>query len=109
MKYVAPYSFLILCSVLSVSCGSQSSDENSQLQITQVAQSPVKRQAIDNCWLYASGAWLESLVKTSDDTIVNVSESYWTYWDMFDRAKNGKLVTKDGISSVTGGWSQATK
>jgi hypothetical protein len=59
--------------------------ETSQDEIADVDQSPVKRQSIGNCWLYATASWAESLHRTASGETVNLSESYWTYWHWFDQ------------------------
>src|SRR4051794_37784412 len=57
--------------------------------ITQVDQSTVKRQAIGNCWVYATTSWLEALHKGATGEAVNTSESWITYWHWFDQLAEG--------------------
>lgn len=68
--------------------------------ITQVDQSTVKRQAIGNCWVYATTSWLEALHKGATGEEVNISESWITYWHWFDQLAEG--FPRAAIS--TGGW-----
>src|SRR5205814_1674295 len=60
--------------------------------ITDVPQTPrIKNQAIGNCWIYATGTWAESLHKTAAHEDFNVSESYWTYIDWFQKITGGEV------------------
>ncbi|MCC6647576.1 MAG: hypothetical protein IT374_18650 [Polyangiaceae bacterium] len=68
--------------------------------VTEVTHTKVKRQSIGNCWLYATASWMEALHKAQTGEELNVSESYLTYWDWFDKIANG-AVTEGEIS--TGG------
>src|SRR5262249_20898750 len=68
--------------------------------VTEVDQSSVKRQSIGNCWIYATASWAESLHKSVAGEEINVSESYWTYFNWFDQIANG-AVSSDTIE--TGG------
>jgi hypothetical protein len=65
--------------------------------IVDIDSSPVKRQSIGNCWIYATASWAESLEKQADGTVPNMSESYWTYWHWFEQIANS------GTSSITTG------
>ncbi len=67
--------------------------------ITEVTHTKVKRQSIGNCWLYATASWVEALHRRATDREIDVSETYLTYWDWFDKIANGSTV--DEIS--TGG------
>lgn len=59
---------------------------STQQAITDVAHSPVERQSIGNCWLYAQATWVESMTLSADPTSeLDVSQSYWTYWHWFDQ------------------------
>lgn len=63
--------------------------------ITDVNQTPVKRQSIGNCWLYATASWAESLHKTATNgEELNLSETYWTYWHWFDQIARGYVGTQ---------------
>lgn len=54
--------------------------------ITDVPHTPVERQSIGNCWLYAQATWVESMALAADpSTELDVSQSYWTYWHWFDQ------------------------
>jgi len=75
----------------------------SEVKVTMVNHTPVKRQAIGNCWLYAHATWLESMLKHTNGQDINVSESYWTYWDFYE-----KLLAKEPIPvgelNTSGSW-----
>jgi hypothetical protein len=78
-------------------------DPDSELKVTSVKQTPVKRQAIGNCWLYAHATWLESLLKHSTGQDVNVSETYWTYWDFYEKLLAGEPIPEKELNAG-GSW-----
>ena len=83
-------------------CGRAQSPSN--LEVSDVAHTPVKRQSIGNCWLYATSTWAESLHLSATSETVNLSESYWTYWDWYH-----KLVGSHGVEiNTSGGWTGAS-
>lgn len=63
---------------------------SSDILVTDVDHSAVKRQSIGNCWIYAHASWLESLYKSHHQQEINVSESYWTYWHWYEQVMNGR-------------------
>jgi hypothetical protein len=69
-----------------------------------VAHTISKRQSIGNCWLYATGTWLESVVLSYQNESVDVSESYWTWWHFYKQ-----LIVPTEMEEIgTGGsWSEA--
>jgi hypothetical protein len=69
--------------------------------IVDIDHTPVKRQSIGNCWLYATATWAESLHKSVAGEELNMSESYLNYWYWFEQVANGGL---DGNAIQTGGW-----
>lgn len=73
-------------------------------EVTEVSHTKVKRQSIGNCWLYATMSWAEALNKSVDGAEVNLSESYLTYWDWFEKIANGSGTT----DSLQTGGSYAT-
>lgn len=72
---------LLLIAALASGC-----QENigSDISVTDVKHTEVKDQSIGNCWLYASAAWAESLHLAATGSQINISESYWTYWDWYE-------------------------
>lgn len=100
------------CALISLSagCGQKPAGrEESQLDVTSVVHSAVKRQSIGNCWLYAQGSWLESMLKHTNGSETNVSESYWTYWDLYEKLARGAEVTASDSELNTGGsWGLAS-
>lgn len=60
-------------------------DQASDVLVTDVAHSAVKRQSIGNCWLYAKASWVESLHLNATGEEVNTSESYWTWWHFYNQ------------------------
>ncbi|WP_141735576.1 hypothetical protein [Oligoflexus tunisiensis] len=78
-------------------------DEDSDLKVTSVTHTPVKRQAIGNCWLYAHATWLESLLKHTTGQDINVSETYWTYWDFYEKLLAGEPIPEKELNAG-GSW-----
>ncbi len=105
MKHMFKYSMLAL-TLFSVSC-QENSTEKSSVKVTSVKHTAVKRQSIGNCWLYAQATWLESLLKDTTGEEVDVSETYWTYWDLYR-----KLLAKEPIPeeelNTGGSWSMSS-
>jgi hypothetical protein len=81
-----------------VETGEEASDDLTPDQtdqaISDVKHSPVKRQSIGNCWLYATATWAESMNLSATGQTANVSESYWTYWHWFDEITRGFVSTE---------------
>lgn len=78
-------------------CASATSDEGTSAgAITNVAQTPVKRQSIGNCWVYAISSWHESLHKAATGVEKNTSESWLTYWHWFEQLAYGKAPGGEG-------------
>ncbi|MBC7531409.1 MAG: hypothetical protein H7318_07510 [Oligoflexus sp.] len=82
--------------------------EVSQEKITSVAHSPVKRQSIGNCWLYAQATWLESMLKTTTGEDINVSETYWTYWDLYGKLEKNEPIPDEEFPTG-GGWKKSVR
>jgi hypothetical protein len=89
--------------VLLVSCQDSQTAQTSDPKVTTVKHTPVKRQSIGNCWLYAHSTWLESMLLNYDGKIVNVSESYWTYWRFFEKLRRGNVQLGEEEEFATGG------
>lgn len=83
----------VACAVATAACSGASRDADSagaaSSALVDLDHSIVKRQAIGNCWLYATASWVESLHKTATGNELNTSESYWTYWHWFDQIVQG--------------------
>jgi hypothetical protein len=92
----------LLAGSLTTACGDRTN--SSLIKVSDVAHTPVKRQSIGNCWLYATSTWAESLHLSATENVVNLSESYWTYWDWYH-----KLVSsKQTAINTGGGWKLAS-
>ena len=85
-------------------CSSEKNDASDVL-VTSVDHTIVKRQSIGNCWIYAQATWLESMTFSHSGEQLDISESYWTYWNWYHQ------VVGSSISEVeTGGfWSESNK
>lgn len=92
---------IVLFFFLLASCREAAQD--SSPSVTSVDHTPVKRQSIGNCWLYAQATWLESMIKASDGRDVNVSETYWTYWDLYDKLLKKQPIPEDELNTG-GSW-----
>ena len=93
-------SALLLASPALVGCSGSdvgSGDDN----ITDVPHTPVERQSIGNCWLYAQATWVESMHLTATGDEFDTSQSYWTYWHWFDQVLGG---FSDEISTGGNQW-----
>jgi hypothetical protein len=53
--------------------------------VTSIRNTPVKKQTVGNCWLYAFMGWAEALHKGATGLTVQLSVSYLTYWHWFDQ------------------------
>lgn len=79
------------------------SGEDSTVKVTSVKHTDVKRQSIGNCWVYAQATWLEAMLKSTDDSNVNVSESYWTYWHFYNELRDSLFSSRPPEEIQTGG------
>lgn len=73
--------------------------------VSETNPTPVKRQVVGNCWLYAVTGWVESLHKSATKEELDLSESYLTYWSWFDQLSR---VTKSCAIVEGGDWGYAT-
>jgi hypothetical protein len=78
---------LLALAALFVGCGSDASDvaTGDPDEIVDVPHTRVKNQSIGNCWLYASTGWVESLHLKATGEELNLSETYLTYWDWYEK------------------------
>jgi hypothetical protein len=93
--------------------GCVTTDEASTDDVTDIANTSVKKQSIGNCWVYATVGWVESLRLTHAGEALNLSESYISYWHWFEQIHGGgagekqlaKMDSKSGTYELnTGGW-----
>lgn len=69
-------------------------------EIVNIPHTDVKNQSIGNCWTYATIGWVESQHLRATGNALNLSESYLTYWDWYE-----KLIREPGSEKLsTGGW-----
>jgi len=54
-------------------------------ELTDIANTSIKRQVVGNCWLYTATAWTEALHLKATQRQTDLSESYLTYWRWFDQ------------------------
>jgi hypothetical protein len=64
-------------------CSSGDSAKTSSDDVVTLPHTDVKNQAIGNCWLYATGSWLEALHRSATEEAADYSESYWSYWHWY--------------------------
>jgi hypothetical protein len=79
-------------------CVGDSADSQSN-DVTNVANSSVKRQSIGNCWVYASVGWAESLRLGYASEELNLSESYVSYWHWLEQIAGG-AAGQVGVASL---------
>jgi hypothetical protein len=82
--------------------GKESAISGDEQNITDIASTPVKNQAIGNCWVYATTAWTESLHLRGTGEVANLSESWITYWDWYEKLTNYKTAKDEKLA--TGGF-----
>jgi hypothetical protein len=82
-------------------CSEPKGDTSSQVKVTDVEHSWVKRQAVGNCWLYAMASWAESLHLAATGEEVNLSETYLTYWHWYNQIAFGGTIRE---ISTGGNW-----
>ncbi len=100
-----PYSWLSVIAVVgstAVACSSANLGSESS-NVTDVPHTPVERQSIGNCWLYAQASWAESMNLAATGEEFDVSQSYWTYWHWFDQLTSG-WSWNDEISTGGNQW-----
>lgn len=79
--------FVALAALALGACTASPSQDTAQSadEIVDVPQSSIKNQTISNCWLYATLGWAESLHVATGEPALDVSESYLSYWNWFDK------------------------
>jgi hypothetical protein len=84
------------------SCGDKR-EQTSFNKVTDIVHTPVKRQSIGNCWLYAFATWTESQLKSYNNEDIDVSESYWSWWHWYYQLATAEEFKKDGLNTG-GNW-----
>ncbi len=59
--------------------------------ITDISLTPVKEQLLGSCWNFTAMAWMESLHTETTGVRLDLSESYLTYWDWFEKLTSGRF------------------
>ncbi len=76
--------------------------------VVDIDHSKVKRQAIGNCWVYATVGWAESLHLTHSGEELNLSESWISYWHWYEQivgdANISTVIVRGSDELATGGW-----
>lgn len=90
-----------LLAALPVTTGCTSDVGTTSDDVTDVKHTDVERQSIGNCWLYAHASWIESMNYSATGKAFDVSQSYWTYWDWFNKIVGGEVY---GTELETGGF-----
>ena len=84
--------------------------ENAVGALAAVPVTPIKLQAIGNCWAYATAAWVESLHKGATDETLDVSEAYITYWSWLKKITQDNADDADRDEIGTGAsWGKAVE
>jgi hypothetical protein len=101
-----PLAFALFAAPLGMGCAAPTDDTASADQeVVTTAEGKIKNEAIGNCWLYAAGSWVESTHKAATGEEIDVSETYWSYWDWYMRITGGEVT---GTTMETGGfWQRA--
>ena len=86
-----------------VSCGRKPT--SSKVEVTSVQYTSVKKQELGNCWLYATASWAESMHLAATGESTNLSETYWTYVDWYEKIQRSRSDEID----AGGTWSLASE
>lgn len=101
----------VFLSVVAFSCFSSNCGrpivQTSSDKVTDIQHTPVKRQALGNCWIYATATWAESLHLAATSETINLSESYWTYWDWYNKLMTSGTATPLKLNT-SGTWQVAS-
>lgn len=102
LRSIALASVVALSSLAFSGCSSESTPDDQSQDIGDNKNSGVERQAIGNCWLYATASWVEGMriwkVGETEPT-PDLSQSYWTFFHWFDEIRSGA----SGAEISTGG------
>lgn len=96
---------LLLSAPVGCSSSNDAQDKPRPQPITDVPQSAVENQTLGNCWIYATAGWMESLHLAATSEVIDLSESYWTYWDWYEdiQAIDGNTLPMGGTFRVAAG------
>ncbi len=96
--------------LLLAACASpeDANDAASADAVTAIDDTSIKEQTIGTCWLYTTAAWAEALHLEATHETVDLSETYWTYWALYDRIVNGK-IDQYGFIDEAGTWGEAAE
>src|SRR5688572_1590198 len=99
-------SALALSSIAVAGCSGESGDDSQSQDVGDAKNSKVERQAIGNCWLYATASWVEGIrmwsTASEGEPEPDLSQSYWTMWHWFDEIVDGAAWTE--ISTGGNTW-----
>jgi hypothetical protein len=71
--------------------------------VTSIPETPVLNQGqTGSCWLYATGAWVESLHTSANGSSIHYSPAYWTYWRFYDQLVSGRAASFGGYWGEAG-------
>lgn len=76
--------------------------------LTAILPSYIGSQSVGNCWLFTTTAWAEKLHERAGGTRKNFSESYLSYWSMFDNMTD-RLRYVVGMAGAEGGYFSAAR
>ncbi len=93
-------SVLALSSLAVSGCGDESTSDQTQ-DVGDAKNSKVERQAIGNCWLYATASWVEGIRIWATGEEPDLSQSYWTMWHWFDEIIDGAAWTEISTGGTT--------
>ena len=97
--------FCLPLAVATFAACSSNDTARSDDDVTSVAHGAVKDQSSDNCWIYATTGWVESLHLTATGEKLDLSETYLTYWNFFDQIVAGDVT--GGMVEEGGSWGEA--
>lgn len=99
-SWIAVSSVAVLGCVSTAGCADagERADRSSDA-VTDVPQTAVQAQTANNCWIYSTTAWIESLELATVGEPRVLSEDWLTYWASYE------TILYDSVDAVdTGGW-----
>jgi hypothetical protein len=82
----------------------------SNVDLTSINKTAARQQSINNCWLYATAAWTESLHLRVSKEKLDVSEAYWSYFYWFDQLTDHRFSpNRSRKIEATGTWGSAAE
>lgn len=85
----------VTVAVVASGCSSDGGEEAGATRsgVVNIPNTSAKKQAIGNCWLFATNGLVESLRKQETGEEWDLSEAYLTYWDWYERLMGAECAS----------------